>query len=101
MEWALTFLVVHALLLVMAITVYKGAPCWMQRLFIAGLAFVMLVFAIGYILELEGHWLAAHVVSLGYKLEHLAVMIYLFKLVLKKDEGQWARSRAPSLNLPQ
>lgn len=101
MEWALTYLVVHLLLLVMAIGSYKGAPCWIQKFFIVGLAVAMLSFVVGYIFELEGHWLASHLTSLGYKLEHLAVMVYLFKLVLKKDDVKWARLRAPSLNLPQ
>lgn len=98
MEWALTFLLVHILALASAFASYKGAPCWMQRLFIAGLIVTMAAFVLGYALEMVGIGieLSGDVLSLARKIEHFALLIYLFKLVLKKDEATWAKLSAPS-----
>jgi hypothetical protein len=94
--WHLTLLAVHIAALVGAGYLYRSAPCWMQKLTVLGIVVAMLVISVAYalaVLDVWGWWL---VVVVGLSIEHLAVLLYVFRLIYKGN--QWKPSSAHSLS---
>lgn len=95
MMWNLTLLLVHLAALAGFIHLYKSAPCWMQKVSVAGFVLAMGTMSAAFtlaILDVWGHW---HVVLLGLAIEHLAVLVYVFRLIYQQHL-QWTPSSAHS-----
>jgi hypothetical protein len=94
MSWDLTMLLMHLCALAGAVMLYRHAPCWMQKI-VVGLLFVsMLVFSGAYaaaLFDWHWHWM---VTRAAYAIEHIAVLLYVFRLIYR-DHVQWTSS-APS-----
>lgn len=81
MTWLLTLLAVHVLATVGFAVLYRSAPCWMQKLVVAGLVLAMVLFTVAYGLQLADEWYWVQVGMLGFVIEHLAVLLYVFRLI--------------------
>lgn len=80
MIWNLTLFFVHVAALAGAFVLYRKAPCWMQRLVMAGLIGAMTLVAGASALNLAGVWWAWRLSMLGLAVEHIAVLLYVFRL---------------------
>ncbi len=98
MAWNISFLVIHLLYLAGVIALYRHAPCWMQKVTLFGLGITMVLMSIGYAAGAAGYWWSWHIMASGLAIEHLAVMIYIFRLIYQQHL-QWKPSSAhfPSL----
>lgn len=94
MIWNLTLLVVHLLALAGFVFLYKAAPCWMQKVCIVGFCIAMAVCSIGFGFGVAGQWWHWHIVMLGLAIEHVAVLLYVFRLIYQ-DHVKWTPSSAP------
>lgn len=81
MGWHLASLVVHFALLVMAVMLFRCAPCWMQKLVVVGMALGLLVMCLAFVAGALGHAWWLYVYLLGLSIEHVAVSIYIFRVV--------------------
>lgn len=82
--WNVTLLALHAIFCGFAVLLFKAAPCWQQRLAVAGFAVGMGVMALGFGFLIIDVWVGWHLIGLGLAFEHLAVFIYLFRLIYQK-----------------
>jgi p-aminobenzoyl-glutamate transporter AbgT len=80
-DWNITMLAIHLVALVLAALLYTRAPCWLQRLVVAGLAIAFAVISLAYVLALRGVDSWWHVLLVGFALEHAAVLLYVFRIV--------------------
>jgi hypothetical protein len=94
----LTMLIVHLAALVLFISLYKRAPCWMQKIAVVGWSLAMLAISIGYAMSMFDAWGSWYVLLLGQRVEHLAVLLYAFRLVYQ-GHLEWKPSSAPSRSL--
>lgn len=80
LEWLLTLLAVHAVALLGVIVLFKGAPCWMQKVAMGLLIAAFIVFCIAYVAALAriDYWWAF--LAIAAALEHVAVLIYVFRV---------------------
>lgn len=99
MEWNLTMLGVHLVALVLSMLLYRAAPCWMQRLVVVGLSVAFAVMVGAYIAALAGDWWWWYLAVLALTIEHLAVLLYLFRVVWQGGIG-WNKSSLRSRSLP-
>lgn len=97
MIWNITMLVVHLAALAGFLFLYREAPCWMQRLAIAGFALAMAICSIGFGVGLAGEWWYWHIVMLGLAIEHFSVLLYVFRLIYQ-DHIKWTPSSVPYRN---
>lgn len=81
MTWNITLLVVHLLYLVGVILLYRSAPCWMQKVSLFGLGIAMALLAFGFGAASLALWWNWQVILLALAIEHLAVMVYIFRLI--------------------
>lgn len=81
LDWLITLLAVHVLALAGVIHMFRGAPCWMQRMAIGLLIVAFILFCVAYIAALAhvDNWWAFLVVAAV--LEHHAVLLYVFRIV--------------------
>ena len=103
MAWFVTLVLVHLVAFFGACALYWRAPCWMQTLAVFGLAIAMGIIGIGYTAMLGeaaglGWWGGWYVITLGLVIEHIAVLLYIFRLVYR-EHVQWQNSSARSPNL--
>lgn len=94
LDWLVTLLAVHVLWLVGVIHLFKGAPCWMQRISVGLLVLAFALFCAAYIAaicRLERWWLF---LAMGAAIEHLAVMLYVFRIWWQGDHGHANRASA-------
>lgn len=84
MAWNLTFLLVHLLALYAFGALYRRAPCWQQRLVMMGLIFAMLTLSISCAFSINGYQAGWHIFILGLTIEHIAVLLYAFRLVYRE-----------------
>lgn len=107
MLWNLTFFCIHLVALCGFIVLYKSAPCWMQRLVVVGLAGSMALFTISYFIGVMhsldpslGLWGSAELSVMARAIEHIAVLLYVFRLIWQSNhvEPAWTQSSAPSLS---
>lgn len=97
MAWNLTFLIVHFAALIGFIFLYRSAPCWMQKLAVIGFALGMAILTISSsfaLIEVNGH---RHLTALGLAVEHIAVLLYVFRLIYQGQQ-EWKPSSAPFPN---
>lgn len=93
--WNLTFLLVHLAAMVGFIHLYKAAPCWMQKVSVAGFVVAMGFLSMGFALalaEVWGHW---YFVVLGFSIADLSVLLYVFRLIYQQHL-EWKPSSIPS-----
>lgn len=81
MEWQLTMLAVHLAAFVGAGMLYSRAPCWMQKLVMAGLIVTFGAVSAAYGLALAGVWWWFYIKDAGLSVEHLAILVYLFRMI--------------------
>lgn len=79
---------------------YGQAPCWMQKLVMGLLAVGMGVVALSYAALLNSFVWEHHMLyRVGVALEHLAVLLYAFRLLVQ-GAPIWKASSAPSRSSP-
>lgn len=81
MAWDLTLLVVHILAALVCATLYCTAPDWLQKLVLGLLIASSLILVSVYAADLgrlEQPW---QIKVIALKVEHLAVLLYLFRLI--------------------
>lgn len=83
MEWHVTMLAVHVVGAILCTLMYRHAPCWMQKLVVVGLVAGMFLIAIAYAVAIGGFELWWHVALLGLVIEHVAIMLYVFRVLYK------------------
>jgi hypothetical membrane protein len=79
--WDLTLLAVHIFAAYGAAMLYCTAPDWMQKLVLANLIAAELVLVGVFAYDAAGqplHWM---VKLLAYKVEHIGVLLYIFRLL--------------------
>lgn len=94
LDWLFTLLAVHVVGLVIAIRLFWGAPCWMQKLSVALLILAFAVYCAAYgaaLARLEAWWL---LLAVAAAVEHLAVMLYVFRIWWQGDHGHADRAGA-------
>lgn len=99
LDWLITLLSVHIIALAGTIYLYRGAPCWMQKLSIAILILSFIVCCAAYIAALARveSWWGFLVVAAA--LEHLAVLLYVFRVWWQGEQKKWIYSTS-SRNSP-
>lgn len=92
--WNITMFFVHLAAFSGVLLIYRGAPCWMQRLALVGFGIAMFVACCAFAAAMSGYehyrW---PVFTVALVFEHLAVMLYLFRIVYQ-DHLQWKPSSA-------
>lgn len=96
MAWHITLLLVNVAALIGLEILYRQAPCWIQKLTIGGLIVAMAIVSVSYALAINDVWGWWLVLGIGLSIEHLAVLIYVFRLLYKGN--QWKQSSASSLS---
>lgn len=80
MEWAFTMLAVHVVWLIGAATLFRAAPCWMQKLVVALLVGTMGLIGWGYLLAVLGNESWDEFRLAGLALGHVANLLYVFRV---------------------
>jgi hypothetical protein len=94
MQWNLTMLAVHVIAAGLAGVLYVRAPCWMQKLVILGIFIGFTVMIVAYAAALAGVWWWWHVTLLAFAIEHVALLLYVFRLVWQGGAHGTASHRA-------
>ena len=102
-DWLVTLVAVHILAFLGAVALFSRAPCWMQKLSVFGFAVAIGIMSMGYAallgermgLEWWGGW---QMIDLGLAVEHIAVLLYVFRLYYRENL-QWQNSSAQFRNL--
>lgn len=98
MTWDLMLLLVHLPFLLMAILLYRGSPCWLQKFVMAGLVFTMALVCLGYLIRATGAEWGGGIMFLGLLCGHLSNLVLLWRLTWQNPE--WKLSSARSLPSP-
>lgn len=96
--WNFTFLLIHLGAMVGFIHLYKSAPCWMQKVSVAGFVLAMALLSIGFALAVAQVWWHWYFFILGFSIADLAVLVYVFRL-LYQQHLEWKPSSIPSRSL--
>lgn len=99
MEWNLTMFAVHLIALVFAVMLYGAAPCWMQRAVMFGLALAAGLVAGAYGAVIAGVERGQELRELGLAVEHIAVLLYLFRIVWQRGT-EWNKLSDHSRSSP-
>lgn len=100
MSWDLMLLVINLLALVGLVWLVSAAPCWIQKIVIGLLIIAAAIFCGAYawaMFDEENHWKLRNV---GYAFEHLAVLVYVFRLIWQGGI-QWKPSSGHSPSSPR
>lgn len=84
MEWHLTMLSINVLAMLAAGALFARAPCWMQKVAVVGLFTGFAVIAIAYVLGIVGVEDWRNVRALGLAVEHIGVLMYVFRLAWQR-----------------
>lgn len=92
LDWLVTLFAVHFLALVAVLYIFKGAPCWMQRVSLILLILAFMGFCGGYLAALMRlpYWWT--VLAVAAVMEHFAVLIYVFRVWWQTEENKWKSS---------
>ena len=95
-DWLITLFCIHALAAFGATILYREAPCWMQKVVVIGFVVAMGTVATGYLMQLGdalrwGWWGGESVVIFGMVIEHIAVLLMIFRLNYQ-EHLQWRKS---------
>ena len=93
-EWLVTLLATHLLAFAGVIFLYRGAPCWMQKVAMGLLIGAYAVFCLAYIAALSRVENWHHILLLAFALEHIAVMVYVFRVWWQGSHGNPHRAVA-------
>jgi hypothetical protein len=97
MTWNWTLFAVHMLAMWGFLSLYRSAPCWMQKGVVALLSAAMGVFAASYLVAIAGEWWSVYLLPVGFALEHTAILLYVFRLKVQGTEWNCSSQRSPSL----
>lgn len=97
LDWLITLLAVHVVGLAGLIALFRGAPCWMQRLAVIGLILAFIVFCVAYMAALCDVERWYHILLIGFVLEHLAVLVYIFRINWQRGHDGNADRAAPQV----
>jgi hypothetical protein len=89
MDVYITLLTVHVIALAIAIYLWRDAPCWMQKvcMLLLALSFVACCAAfVGALSHVRG-WRGF--LLLAAALEHLAVLLYVFRIWWQGEQKKW------------
>lgn len=86
MAWHVTMLFVHICALGALAALYRHSPDSLQRLVIALLVVSSAVFLAASAAALSGYWLHWQITRLAHELEHIAVLLYVFRLFVADQE---------------
>ena len=99
MMWNATMLAIHLIGLWACGVLYRLAPCWMQKGVIGIIALAMFALATSNGFAIFGEEFARYYLAqLGLALEHLGVLLYVFRLLY---QAPWVTSSRPSHNSPR
>lgn len=91
----LGLLIVHILALSICYQLYGSAPCWMQKLVMGMLGVTMGIASIAYVIAFAGGDYLL-VVFVALLLEHIAILLYLFRLYVQGLQWIPSSDRFPS-----
>lgn len=97
MTWNITVLVMHLLAAFGCLVLARRAPCWMQQIVVLLLAITQVVLVYVYAQKCLGepaHWMLK---AAALELEHVAVLLYVFRLIYQ-GHVEWTSS-VPSRSL--
>lgn len=83
LDWLLTLLMFHVVLLAGVIGLFKGGPCWLQKSAIGFLILSGIFFCLAYIAALFGVENWYYILLIAFVLEHLGVSVYVFRVYWK------------------
>jgi hypothetical protein len=96
-SWSITLLLVNLIAFAACMVLWRTAPCWMQRLTVATFAASLAIMSLGRFIALvsairpEWGWYgASEMTLLALAVQHLAVLLYVFRLVFR--ELLWVKS---------
>lgn len=93
-EWLITLLAVHVAALVGVVVMYNGAPCWLQKMAVGLLIIAFLFFCAAYIAALARVDRWYFILLIAFVLEHLAVLVYVFRVLWQRNHGNRHRATA-------
>lgn len=93
MEWNVTMLAMHAAAFVGAVLLYRDAPCWMQKLVVIGLAISQIGMCVAYSAAINGAWWWPLLERVALANEHIAVLLYIFRLLYRRSVQTWNYSQ--------
>lgn len=88
MAWHITMLFIHAAALIALGTLFRHSPDTIQRAVLVVLLCATAIFLYGDAAALLGLWLHWTVTRLGHHIEHIAVLLYVFRLSVLDQEKQ-------------
>lgn len=105
MIWNVMLLTIHLFALTGFVYLYRTAPCWMQRLVMAGMVAATVLIAASYLIDAIGSvesewWGGMYIRTVAYAIEHIAILLYVFRLVYQqhasvpKGVQPWSKSSA-------
>lgn len=99
-EWLITMLAINGLLLWGIFWMYRGAPCWMQKISVGLLAIAAFGFVCAYIAALfrVDQWWS--IIWIAFVFEHLAVIMYVFRIWWQRGDERWRESSGHSRHSP-
>jgi lysylphosphatidylglycerol synthetase-like protein (DUF2156 family) len=91
-DWLVTLFIVHVLGLAATISLFRGAPGWMQRISVILLIAGFSCFCAAYMAAIVKvpYWWEFAILAGVY--EHLAVLIYVFRIWWQREEDAWKSS---------
>lgn len=98
LDWLITLLALHVIALAVVIHLFKGAPCWMRRVSVGLLVLAFAIFCAAYIAALarQYQWWWG-LLLLGFAIEHMAVLLELFRVWWQTEEKKWTSSLRSSI----
>lgn len=96
-SWSLTILSINLIAFFACTVLWKTAPCWMQKLTVGTFAVSLAIMSAGRFIALMdvirpdlGWYGASELTLLAFAVQHLAVLLYIFRLIFR--ELLWVKS---------
>lgn len=86
--WLMTALGIHLMVLAGLVYLWRNAPDWLQKLVVGLLIAAMAIFAGLEIAELFDKWFHWGVRKYAHLIEHIALVLWIFRLMLKEQEAR-------------
>lgn len=102
--WDVTMLGIHLAALMGTLTLFRDAPCWLQKMVMGFFIVVMLLTSVSFVLSIGGYEHARWpVFQFALVIEHVAVLLTVMRLVYRRyfqvEESKWTNSSAGSHSL--
>lgn len=81
LDWNMGLFLIHLAGTVMTFMLYRRAPCWIQKIVVAMIAIGMGILTAAYLLAVFDVEYWSHVVVAGLAVNHIAVMLYVFRII--------------------